>query len=165
MNINKILFITAFLFLSKLSNAQEAVIFTKKNVIYGEFLGRGLSFTANYDRIFTQKGRFKFGGRIGLAGWGSGSNARSYFSIPMGLNFLFGANKHHFEFGVGLTWFQETNWNGKNTYFSPNATIGYRLQKPDGGFFVNPTLNLILTSPLNEGFFFPYPGVGIGYSF
>ena len=97
--------------------AQDNVVAGK--VFYAELGGPGVIMSANFDTRFTPNERLGFGCRIG-AGFGlttteSGYDpnqgyyydniTRTYYSIPVGLNYIFGkpSSSSTFEVGGGIT--------------------------------------------------------------
>lgn len=71
------------------------------------------------------------------------SNGLTMLGVPISYNVLFGKRENHFELGFGLTTMfqEETNvtYNSIDYYryvrFYSVPRIGYRYQKPEGGFF------------------------------
>ncbi|TAD97719.1 MAG: hypothetical protein EAZ97_12000 [Bacteroidetes bacterium] len=143
--------------------AQEGKIMAK-NSLSAEIMGKSLFFTINYDRIFLQADDWKFSGRLGF--FGSGGTDGSFIVLPMGIYAMYGKNKHHVELGAGSTYIKGTTsafgLSDNASTNIPMLSVGYRLQKPEGGFFLSATASLILRK---EFFFFPWPGVNLGYSF
>jgi hypothetical protein len=132
-------------------------------------------------------------------------------AVPVSYNFIFGQRNHHLELGLGFTpmIFKEIGINSSfyvqyqignqtlenekidniNLLFYLTPKIGYRLQKPDGGFFFRATLTPPIAginiwrysstssysqSPSTEYFtsaaffgsrVYPWAGVSFGYTF
>ena len=165
-----IILILASLLLSLATFAQQVSI--KKNSIYAELLGNGGIYSINYDRVFQLNRCIKFTPRIGFA------TIKDVVVIPLEANILLSrsyTSKNFFEAGVGLTIFKPTDKfsekfitiNGYNHNFehkSSNipfiARVGFRHQKPTGGFMYRAGLLLftgeesLLTA-----------GLGLGYTF
>jgi len=132
--------------------------------VYAELWGRGLLFTANYDRRFSK--------RVDGLGFNVGAgyikiDDISLFSLPVGLNYLLGKNGKYFEVGAGATYFSaritdigDATDHG-NTVVG-NMTLGYRSQPIKGGFMFRAGVNPIFF----RNVFIPYyPYVSFGYSF
>jgi hypothetical protein len=155
------------------AEAQENTLATK--AIYGQIGGPGLITSFHFD------GRFKSTDRLGL-GYNLGvgfafadfethgsRRTRSFYSLPVGLNYLFGHkdSAHTFEFGAGaalLTRKISMSYNGDDT---PGNIIGYvsfayRIMPVDGGFSFRVGLTPLIGT---SGDLFPIPVVGFGYAF
>lgn len=150
---SRILMLAVLLMFSqnKAFTQSDAEVFTAKNAVFVEILGNSGGYGLNYGRIFHQKNRMKISGSVGF----SAVYQRpveflnpSYW-IPVfasEVTAFLGKSRHHLEFGAGFftlrdrdfifdTSFphntrEETHW---DQYI--NARIGYRYQKPEGGFF------------------------------
>ncbi len=136
-----------------------------KNIFYGELGGRGLAFSFNYERMLYYKPAFQLTARVGMGGAGTVSLKRSngggggMFTMPLNINLLFGKDKNHFEIGGGFTYYS-----GDYEEFRPMLGFGYRLQKPEGGFFLNTNLNFMIYDNSTK-LVFPIPSFAIGYAF
>lgn len=137
------------------------------NSIYFEALGNGGLYSVNYDRLFTDN----FGARVGFMYISEIDfffvSEEDLLLIPATINYLLG-NKHKFELGVGLVLASvsstgvfgfESGESSSNVVGT--ATIGYRYQKPKGGFLFRAGF----TPLFNSNGFQPYAGVSIGVSF
>ena len=143
----------------------------RAQTIYFEVLGPGITYSVNYDTRF-QNTRNGFGGRIGVSYLNI--DDEGVFSLPVGLNYLLGKNKHYFEMGVGATYYN-VSWDeqndpnnellfieGNRSSMVGNLTFGYRLQPVDGGF----NFRAGFTPTFGKGFFMPYfPHLSLGYTF
>jgi hypothetical protein len=100
----------------------------------------------------TKSNLFQLNGRVGVG----------YFYLDflgpiqkiggiVGLNFLIGKHNSHFEASIG--WFLGFEKNFTERMHWPVISIGYRYQKPEGGFFFKPHIG-------TTG-----PGFGVGYAF
>jgi hypothetical protein len=112
---------------------------TYLNAAYAEVGGQGILFSLNYDvRLnHTVAGP---GLRVGL-GYGVSTDP-SYFSVPVGVNWLFGNYRgHYLELGAGMTYvsisnvapgdsisFANKEWHGDQRLFLATTVIGYRYQ-------------------------------------
>lgn len=127
---------------------KEANVVTATNAVYLELLGNGVNYSLNYERMFYQTGNFRAAARIGVSAlpWKVGSGSYLKAAIPVELIGLLGKSKHFLEAGVGYTPFL-VPWTGSVGYASDDEfesyivrsripfRIGYRYQKPAGGFF------------------------------
>lgn len=152
-----VLFLISFSFtsFSQSLDTTQSDVSMKRNTIYLEILGQGLYNSLNFDRILHPENRIKHSITGGL----------SYFRLSYleevaalgSYNFLFGKKNHHLELGIGLSVMSlisfdiQSNQSYPNpnggtytvaytgsqhsiySYFTPK--IGYRFQKPTGGFF------------------------------
>lgn len=174
-------FLLFFLTWGAVAQEQSTAKTYKPNAVYLELLGNGILYSINYDRLLTTHRNLKISGRVGF----------SYFnidlfdemkgtSIPIEFLGWNGKNKGHFEFGVGLcSQFVEVNdvsilgptqRTSSNGYYL-TGRVGYRLQKPDGGFlFRVGFVPMILIAERSSGDvdrtkFVPWFGLSFGYSF
>lgn len=181
-----------------------------KNTIYLEAFGQGLYNSLAYDRILFPEFRVKHSATIGL----TFIPPISYIQVvglPVSYNFIFGQKNHHLELGVGFTsmifkelgiqtGYYTTDPMGNltlvteevdqiNLFFYMTPKIGYRFQKPTGGFFFRATLTppvaginiwnyqssgtfqsgsyteIFRNAAFFEGRIFPWAGLSFGYSF
>lgn len=131
--------------------------------IYGEFIGNGLIFSANYDFLF--KGDKGLGARLGLGF--AGVSGASVFTAPVGLFVLSGTAPHYFEAGLGAT------------YAAGTVNFGFGDKETSDGIFILPTIGYRY-APLGKGFIgrvyvgpiissgsvgFPWGGFSVGYKF
>ena len=136
----------------------------RAQVIYGELLGNGLLFSANYDFRFakSQKG---LGMRLGLGFFGgSGSGI---FTVPIGINHLAGKAPNYFESGIGVTY---ATFTGDDYFLSGRSGsllvpgIGYRYQPEHNGFFGKISLSPLISLEESGSWLF-WGGIGLGYKF
>jgi len=131
---------------------------------YGELWGKGLLFSANYDRRFSK--------RLDGLGFGIGAgyikiDNVSLFSLPVGLNYLLGQNGKYFEVGAGATYLSASlsdfdNATQHGSTVIGTMTFGYRSQPVHSGFMFRAGINPIFF----KNTFVPYwPYVSFGYSF
>lgn len=129
----------------------EAEIFTAKNSVYAEIGGNSGGYALNYARIFHQKGRLKISASAGFSMLHRRAGepiSPSYWApvFPAEITAFLGRSRHHFEFGTGFFAKQERDYIfeadlpdriREKSYWDKfiTARIGYRCQKPDGGFF------------------------------
>lgn len=190
----QILLLSILLSLTNFFRAQEKQTNfpIEKNTIYAEAFGQGLCWSMNYDRLLNTDKKVFNSFTVGVVyvpkqiQFGDGS----YFGVPVSYNWLFGKKSHHLELGVGITGlasksdYGSTTINNFYTYLTPK--IGYRFQRPQGGFFLKvtatPMIDLVsfrsqgangsmrISSLFSDvaglGYpAFPWPGFSIGYTF
>ncbi len=113
-----------------------------KNTVHLELLGNAGIYSFNYDRILLSKNTFKISGRIGLS-----LVFLQAGTCPIEFSFLFG-KKNNLEIGLGYTFFVDSNSNKNIIRNSPCVfNLGYRFQKPNGGFFFKTGLVLFIFEP------------------
>ncbi|MEQ9468292.1 MAG: hypothetical protein RLN88_12840 [Ekhidna sp.] len=175
----KTIYCCIFLFLTFATSAQDTSTDPKPNALYLELFGNGIMYSINYDRLITTSGNLKISGRVGY----------SYVNIdlfdevkgnviPVEILGWVGNNKGHVEFGVGLSsQFVETKdvsilgptQETKSNAYYLTGRVGYRLQKPDGGFLFRagfvPMYLLSESTSTDRPEFVPWFGLSFGYSF
>jgi hypothetical protein len=124
-----------------------------KNVIHGSLgsIGYSNSLQFSYDRLIKQSNdgffkayyaTIKAGGLVGLDFSGNDSGTGNVISI--GATALTGRGRHHFEAGLGLGYFIDTEnvisasnpfGSSDESTFYPSATLGYRIQTSKGFMF------------------------------
>lgn len=154
-----------------------------RNSFYVEILGNSIPTTVNYEHIWTKNGFLNIGTSIGT------------FYLPIDkfptvngtfeTNFLFGKSANMFECSFGWTtaYFQyRPEDKDDQHYFLLNQTfrLGYRYQKPEGGFFFRGGLvmasNKLMVSDdiiktlawnflIRKNVQYAMPGISLGYSF
>ncbi len=144
------LIIICFLSFFNFTHAQEMneeMPAVARNSVFLELGGNGGTFSLNYDRLLHRGKWFHTSARIGIAGywWHAGG-----IGLPLELNGLIGTHKHFLEVGTGLMvshGYESIIYNkdpsnpeyqfGYNLYpgLQASGRIGYRFQKPEGGFF------------------------------
>ena len=151
---------------------------TANNVLYAEGLGAGIFYSINYERNVGD-----FAGRVGFgyvsvsasarSGTSGASASASFMTIPITVSYLgIGSKKHMFELGGGATIISvgangsafnvdsSSSSSGSNTAVFGNIITGYRLQPPDGGFFLRVGLNSILGGSALPVLPWPYLALG-----
>ncbi len=129
----------------------EAEIFTAKNSIHAEFLLPSFNYSLNYGRIFYQKDRLKISASAGFSLLFKRANEPIHSGyvvpvIPAEITAFWGKSKHHLEFGLGFYTYREKSYIfdedfprniREEPYWGKTILprIGYRYQKPAGGFF------------------------------
>jgi len=158
---------------------------TPNKLFYTELCGPGVIMSANFDSRFTSNERLGFGYRLG-AGFGVGmvrtiwvdkqwnytyteNIRRSYYSFPVGLNYIFGKPKsaHNFEVGAGATFLTQKVSLYYHQVKKPGHAIGfltfmYRLMPEDGGFSFRVGFTPIIGTSGDLCF---SGAVGFGYAF
>jgi hypothetical protein len=162
----------------------EPTVRTANNALYVEGLGQGIFYSINYDRAF---GDFSARVGLGYVAVTEHnelvtdcsvdtacsptrvSSTTSLLTIPLSVSYLgIGSKKHMFEVGAGMTiahasagasiLFVDDASQGPSTTVLGSLILGYRLQPPNGGFFLRAGL-----SPLISRYgFWPWPYFGIG---
>jgi hypothetical protein len=176
-------FFLVFLTLSQFTFAQtEPEAFTAKNTIYLELGGSSGIYAVNYSKIFHQKGKLKLNASAGFSMLPSEKiNSKNIWlpAIPLEVAALYGKSNHHLEMGFGFTSYLDktTAINSETFELSDKVVfgaiipvrIGYRYQKPEGGFFFRIGYTPFFNVPVREGkswSFDPYwAGVSFGKSF
>lgn len=149
------------------ANAQSR---SAKTAIYTELFGNAGLYSINVERHLLEKLNI----RVGLGSW---SNPRgelgemNFLTIPVMFNSLFGNRNSKLELGTGLLLIWK-NFDPENKVFSgvednndtlANITgvLGYRFQKPDGGFMFRVGITPFLPLSTDESAF-PKPGFSVG---
>ncbi|WKK59806.1 hypothetical protein [Sphingobacterium sp. BN32] len=139
----------------------------RKQGVFFEILGTGLTYSFNYDTRF-QNRPDGLGARVGVSYYAIDGD--KLFTLPVGLNYLLGKNGHYFELGAGATLISGEEEDGEilfidsesNTTVMGNLVFGYRKQPLDGGFLFRAGFAPVIT----KKDFIPYwPYVSFGYSF
>ena len=162
---------------------QEEKIANK--MFYTELGGPGVILSVNFDSRFTPNERLGFGIRFG-AGFGVGKMrttwvdnkwnytytenlVRSYYSIPVGLNYIFGKpnSASSFEVGAGATYLTRKVSLYCLDVEKPGHAIGfltfmYRKMPVNGGFSFRVGFTPIIGT---AGDLYPMGAIGFGYSF
>jgi hypothetical protein len=145
-----------------------------KNTVYVELLGNAGIYSINYDRIILEEKRLKISGSIGISYIPPSIRYNHTFIYPAEINFLYG-RKNYLELSIGysllLNLYKEDIFMVYDIYSYPVLRIGYRFQKPNGGFFFRTGFLLYL---VKNGFTIDYSnysnnktwiGAGFGYTF
>jgi len=156
-------------------SAQEETVAGK--LFYAELGGPGVIMSANFDARFNSNARLGFGYRLGV-GFGYDESywddyeqrSRTYYSVPLGLNYVLGKpnSAHTFEVGAGVTFLTRK----VSLYYygyseKPGNVIGvltfmYRIMPVNGGFSFRVGLTPIIGT---SGDLFPMGAIGFGYVF
>jgi len=168
-----LLFVTS-LFNQTFGQATKDSTSISKNTIYLELLGNGGIYSFNYDRIILTKKLFKISGSIGISYIPPFVRYNHTLTYPIEINFLYG-KKNYFELGIGYTpvfnLYKEDIFKIYDIYSYPVLRIGYRFQKPNGGFFFRTGLllyfvkNEFITDYSNYSNNKTWISLGFGYTF
>ena len=137
---------------------------------YVESGGPGLAFGMNFDSRFKGGERLGLGYRLGIGFSPKDSGEGTYFSIPVGINYIFGKENspHTFEVGGGIALLTDKVTLGMTYGNSPPRSVFgylsfmYRKAPVDGGFTWRIGCVPIIISSNDIGLL---PAVGIGYAF
>lgn len=177
-----LLVLTLIYSLSQEAKAQvQPEKFTSKKAIYLEVGGSSGRYAINYSKIIHQKGKLKLNTSVGFSMWPKKFDSKTIWlpTIPLEISALFGNSNHNLELGTGFTSFltrslyfdSETLENIDKVVFDAAIPlrIGYRFQKPEGGFFFRVGYTPVINFPTNgrgEWNFDPYwAGISFGKSF
>ncbi|MBS1633630.1 MAG: hypothetical protein JST10_13765 [Bacteroidetes bacterium] len=146
--------------------------FTARNTIYVDGTSKGAYYSVNYDRVFSEGGKF-------IKSYRAGFTILSHvIAFPLGISFFTGHQQDHFEFGLTIVpyiedfekHFSRGNLSDKKIYIIPGA--GYRYQKLGGGFFFKIIAGpVIFLDPASDNFWkmdgkvYPGGSIGAGISF
>jgi len=171
-----LLLLVAIVTLNQSLAAQEERVANK--VFYTELGGPGIIMSANFDTRFDSNERLGFGYRLGAGFgyreewnyYGTYSNVtRTYFSIPTGVNYVFGKpdSEKTFEVGAGLTFLTRKvplyyYHEGKPGHVIGHFTFMYRVMPVDGGFSFRVGLTPMIGT---SGDMIPMVAIGFGYVF
>lgn len=132
-----------------------------KNAVYLELFGSGGAYyNVGYDRLLVRNNPLSVRGIVGFQynNIDGGIPDEGGFSFAPQITLLYGY-KHHLELGIGLI-------NVPGQFTNPTFRIGYRFQKPTGGFLIKAGFTPIY---FPNGFFgspfLPWGGVALGYAF
>ena len=149
--------------------AQEVQPPLARNAVYVELLGNGLFYSVNYDRLLTPK----VAGRVGLmfaTAEDDEGDSGTFAIVPLMGSYLWGDGNSHFETGIGLAVatanfdFEggfDLDESGSTTGVYGTGVLGYRYQRPGGGFLFRVGLTPVFTT--ND--FAPWFGLSFGYAF
>jgi hypothetical protein len=158
----------------------------KNNSVYVELLGNGIVYSVNYDRIIQISNHFKLAPRVGITYWPQSESSRySSFIIPFEVNALWAKraeSKNFAEGGLGLNLIGLKDYYGydpakgnlwKNKFARVTTVrLGYRHQKPTGGFMYRAGLLVPIAQDQfsmdrvgDDIFLRIYAGFSLGYTF
>jgi hypothetical protein len=170
------------------SAQEDTEIFTAKNMVLAELLGNSGLYAVHYGRILHQKEKMKLSGSVGFSlvpGKGFEPHYPNFLRpvIPVEVTAFWGKSRHHLEIGTGCFVFQDRKYMFDPEFPPTNLRevvhwdtsvtmrIGYRYQKPEGGFFFRagytPRVDFTsFESAENPVRFIPFSvGISLGKSF
>jgi hypothetical protein len=124
------------------------------NLVGGELGGKGILYSIQYERFFSQQ----IGIGAGLMGFGTDEGAVGL--IPLFVSLCPVGNVHSLYLSGGITLAVGADWEEIETTTLGTASIGY-LYQSEGGFYVKPTINIVFKG---EDFLI-LPGIALGGSF
>jgi hypothetical protein len=166
--------VLATLLLGSNADAAEIEKPRAKNAVHLELGGPGILYSVNYERFVLPKLSIRAG--IGMFGLRENTTGDSIgvLAVPVTAQYFLGKGAHHLELGLGI--FTGGMWSDLNSYektetfglIGGTATVGYRYQRPGGGFLFR-----IAFTPLLGGNRFaplgmplqPWGSIGAGYAF
>jgi len=157
-------------------SAQDGKVANK--LFYSEIGGPGVITSINFDSRCNSNSQLGFGFRLGV-GFGSKDRegyysiipeTRTYYSIPVGFNYVFGKpnSAHTFEVGTGFSILTRKvslftyDYYGKSGNMIGFFSFMYRLMPEDGGFSWRIGLTPVIGT---SGDLYPMGAVGFGYVF
>lgn len=159
----------------------EAETFTAKKAVYLDLGGNAGQYAITFGKHFYQKGAIKMMGSVGFSLWADRVEGSTVFNpaIPLEVSGLIGSGNHHLELGLGLTPHLATSldFNSETLELEDKVVfdsliplrIGYRYQKPEGGFFFRVGYTPFFKVPVGgrEDWVFTsiFAGLSIGKSF
>ena len=146
-----------------------------KKLFYAELSGPGMIMSANFDSRFNPNTVLGLGYRLG-AGFAIKTDSeperitKTYYSFPVGLNYLFGQPHSNFifEVGAGVSFLTRKvslytySGNEKQGRMVGFASFMYRYMPVDGGFSFRVGFTPIIGT---AGDLFPMAAIGFGYAF
>ena len=151
----------AVVFAARAASAQ-----TSRNAVYFEIGGSAVVPSLDYERRLTDDAY----GRVGLSVVTGESNGESdtTYVIPLTASWVSRrASNHHLELGGGLTIaagdrqdLYDIGDNGKFSSVLATGIVGYRYQKPAGGF----QFRAAFTPVVGSGIAAPWVGISFGYA-
>ncbi|MDN3687647.1 hypothetical protein [Cyclobacterium jeungdonense] len=179
----KLIFVLVFSFaISFRGTAQtETVRFTAKQAVYLEVGGNAGRYAFNYGRIFYQKGKLKLNASAGFSMFHHRLNAKTTWLpvVPLEISAFYGKSNHHLELGMGVTSYLTRSIGFNSETFQTidkvvfdaaiPLRIGYRYQKPEGGFFFRVGYTPFLAMPIKPRKYWAFQpvfaGLSLGLSF
>jgi hypothetical protein len=148
----KLLLVITILSVGFSANAQslEKNKMSKNSIYFDTGIIPGIHAFVNYERSLYQGKKVSWYGRMGF-GFGGILLANSGFGGLGGVTMLTGKKNSHFELNTGI--FSGKDIDYSNSFAYPLLDVGYRYQKPDGGFIFKAKLGILGV------------GIGLGYAF
>ena len=166
----KLVLIKAFLLFVVLSFAQDRLDL-RGFIAYAEVGGAAWQYSANIEYSFLYTKNLTFNARAGFGiGTVNSDEKRTCIGIPIGINVFTGQGNHHPELGLNISYVQGRGDEGdpsKEVYLVPS--IGYRFQRPQGGFFAKflwtPLIKTKLADDEPSESAYSWVGLSAGYFF
>ena len=148
----KLLLVLSILTIGFSTNAQssEKNILSKNSIYFDTGLIPGIHAFVNYERSIYQGERVSWFGRAGF-GIGGMLLSEGGFGGLGAVTMLTGKKNSHFELNAGI--FSGKDIDDSNSFAFPLLDVGYRYQKPNGGFIFKAKLGILGV------------GIGLGYAF
>ena len=148
----KLLLVLSILTIGFSTNAQssEKNILSKNSIYFDTGLIPGIHAFVNYERSIYQGEKVSWFGRAGL-GFGGLLMVGGGFGGLGAVTMLTGKKNSHFELNAGI--FSGKDIDDSNSFAFPLLDVGYRYQKPNGGFIFKAKLGILGV------------GIGLGYAF
>ena len=148
----KLLLVLSILTIGFSTNAQssEKNILSKNSIYFDTGLIPGIHAFVNYERSIYQGEKVSWFGRAGF-GFGGLLMVGGGFGGLGGVTMLTGKKNSHFELNAGI--FSGKDIDDSNSFAFPLLDVGYRYQKPNGGFIFKAKLGILGV------------GIGLGYAF
>ena len=159
---------TALLFLlAVVAGAAEARAQTSRHAAYVEIGGNAIVPSVNYERRLGERWHGRAG--ISFITGETSEDSESTFIFPFTVSSVNRPlSNHHFEWGGGLTFvtgdsqdlFETVDDDEKISNVLLTGILGYRYQKPDGGF----QFRIAATPVLGDDLAAPWMGFSLGYA-
>ena len=148
----KLLLVITILSVGFSANAQslEKNKMSKNSIYFDTGIIPGVHAFVNYERSIYQGKKVSWYGRMGF-GFGGILMASGGFGGLGAVTMLTGKKNSHFELNAGI--FSGKDIGNSNSFALPLLDVGYRYQKPDGGFVFKAKLGILGV------------GIGLGYAF
>ncbi len=148
----KLLLVITILSVGFSANAQslEKNKMSKNSIYFDTGIIPGVHAFVNYERSIYQGKKVSWYGRMGF-GFGGILMASGGFGGLGAVTMLTGKKNSHFELNAGI--FSGKDIDDSNSFAYPLLDVGYRYQKPDGGFIFKAKLGILGV------------GIGLGYAF
>lgn len=143
--------------------AAQHVERTAKNVIYAEAGGNAILLSVNYERFLTHNVAVRVG--VNTFGALGGEGESPILIVPVMFTIVSGRSSSHAELGLGARFASRdlgtsSRRMGLEGVYA-TGTLGYRFQRPEGGFVARAGFTPIIMADA----VFPFIGLSIGYAF
>lgn len=154
-----------------------------KSTIHVDVLGEAITpVSIHYDRLIYDLNTSYVSVNAGLGYFPKkDDDYKPILGIPISVSWNLGKKNHHLDLGVGMTY--SSGFTQKRTREEPSdpfelivkssiygmARVGYKYQKPTGGFFfklgITPVVELVKLEGSDLATSYPFFGIGLGVSF